>query len=532
MKNIWAFFIFYSFIFPVSVHADEEDNQALLKQLDELISKKETFYAVREKRIHDLKEQLRLTSDIQERFVLCGSLFNEYLHYQADSALIYMKRRRELLSVMQSPELKNEVLLNRAEVMGVMGMYNEALADLKNVDVTALHNKKLLPHYYNTCRTCYGWLANYTAERVAKDKYLRLTDMYRDSILLYSEADINHDIVLAEKKVLTGKLDEAIAMLEKMTVKNTDIRQQAYVRYTLSEAYELKRDTMNLVRCLIQTVIVDIQSAVREYAALQKLSRIIFATGDVERAYRYLTCSIEDAVACNARLRFMEVTEFYPIIDKAYKEKERHEKRLARNMLLSVSLLAFLLIVGMSYLYYWMKKLSVMRRHLYTVNRQLLTTNRNLEQTGKIKEVYIARYLARCVGYLEKLEHYRRSLEKLAMASKRDELFKAIRSGQFIRDEMKNFYNEFDKSFIDLFPTFIQDFNNLLTGGGKIYPKQGEILNTELRIFALIRLGVTDANRIAHFLGCSLATVYNYRSKIRNKAAGDKDRFEQDVMKL
>ena len=97
---------------------------------------------------------------------------------------------------------------------------------------------------------------------------------------------------------------------------------------------------------------------------------------------------------------------------------------------------------------------------------------------------------------------------------------------------MKNVYNEFDKSFLELFPNFIHDFNNLLNEDGKIEPKPGEILNTELRIFALIRLGVTDANRIAHFLGYSLATVYNYRSKIRNKAKGDKDNFEQEVMRL
>ena len=118
------------------------------------------------------------------------------------------------------------------------------------------------------------------------------------------------------------------------------------------------------------------------------------------------------------------------------------------------------------------------------------------------------------------------------MASKIDQLFKAIRSEEFLRDERKTFYDEFDRSFLDLFPNFIEDFNNLLTEDGRIYPKKDEHLNTELRIFALIRLGVTDANRIAHFLGYSLATVYNYRSKIRNKAKGNKDNFEQDVMNL
>lgn len=118
------------------------------------------------------------------------------------------------------------------------------------------------------------------------------------------------------------------------------------------------------------------------------------------------------------------------------------------------------------------------------------------------------------------------------MASKIDQLFKAIRSEEFLRDERKMFYDEFDRSFLDLFPNFVEDFNNLLTDDARIYPKKDEHLNTELRIFALIRLGVTDANRIAHFLGYSLATVYNYRSKIRNKAKGNKDNFEQDVMNL
>lgn len=231
-------------------------------------------------------------------------------------------------------------------------------------------------------------------------------------------------------------------------------------------------------------------------------------------------------------LTFLEVTEFYPIIDRAYKEKEAHERSVFRVMLLGISVLAVLLIAAVFYLYYWMKKLSSMRRNLYETNRKLVASNSELEQIGKIKEVYIARYLDRCVGYLEKLEQYRRSLEKLAMASKTDELFRTIRSDQFLRDERKAFYSEFDKSFLDLFPNFIEDFNALLVEEGRIYPKPGELLNTELRIFALIRLGVTDANRIAHFLSYSLATVYNYRSKIRNKAIGDKDKFEQEVMNL
>lgn len=283
---------------------------------------------------------------------------------------------------------------------------------------------------------------------------------------------------------------------------------------------------------LAQTALIDLNASVREYAALQKLARLVYQQGDPERAYNYVSCSMKDAVACNARLRFLEVTEFYPIIDKAYSDKKAQEKRLERILTLSITGLAVCLILLAFYLYHGLRKLSLMRKNLSKSNKELVALNQQLQQTGKIKEVYIARYLDRCVSYLDKLEQYRRSLEKLAMASRIEDLFKAIRSTDFLREERKNFYNEFDKSFLELFPNFIHDFNNLLNEDGKIEPKPGEILNTELRIFALIRLGVTDANRIAHFFGYSLATVYNYRSKIRNKAKGDKDNFEQEVMSL
>lgn len=332
--------------------------------------------------------------------------------------------------------------------------------------------------------------------------------------------------------ILSGQADQAIPILNKVLTSPLDMQEKAYAYYTLSLAYEAKKDTDMEIYYLAQTALIDLNASVREYAALQKLARLVYQQGDPERAYNYVSCSMKDAVACNARLRFLEVTEFYPIIDKAYSDKKAQEKRLGRILTLSITGLAVCLILLAFYLYHGLRKLSLMRKNLSKSNKELVALNQQLQQTGKIKEVYIARYLDRCVSYLDKLEQYRRSLEKLAMASRIEDLFKAIRSADFLREERKNFYNEFDKSFLELFPNFIHDFNNLLNEDGKIEPKTGEILNTELRIFALIRLGVTDANRIAHFLGYSLATVYNYRSKIRNKAKGDKDNFEQEVMRL
>ena len=511
--------------------------RALLEEVDAAIARKDDYHARKEARIADLRRRLALVADTLEQYALCKQLSDEYLHYQADSAVHYLNRRATLLPIAGHPELADEVDIDRADVLGVMGLYADALHLLQRVDANRL-DTALRTDYYHACRTCYGWMADYTIEQRVKRKYLRQTELYRDSILLTAPPYLHAAkgrpaeavIARAEKAALSGRPAEAITLLDSLRAATDDPEIQSYLNYTLYEAHVAQGDTARQICSLARTALWDLHRAVREYASLHKLARLLYGWGDIDRAYAYLNCSMEDAVACHARLRSLEVTEIYPIIDRAYREKTAHERAVVTGLLLGISILALLLVGAVVYLYRWMKKLAAMRLDLYQTNRRLHAANLDLEQTGRIKEVYIARYLDRCVGYLDTLEQYRRSLEKLAMASKTDALFKAIRSDQFLRDERKAFYRDFDKSFLELFPRFIERFNNLLQEDGRITPKPGELLNTELRIFALIRLGVTDTNSIAHFLGYSLATVYNYRSKMRNKSVGDKEKFEQEVM--
>lgn len=516
-------------LLPIILCANNRPLESVLQELDNVVENKHQYEALKETEIANIKERLNRTSDVKERYDLCQELFNVYLHYQADSALQYVERKKELLPQLQHEHQKEELFINFAEVMGVMGMYSQANELLSQINPSTL-NDELLGYYYRTMRAYYGWLADFTAYDVLKKEYLVKTHQYRDSIMQTHVAD--RHIVDAEKRMIDGEPDKAIEILTSLLQQNPDPRQLAFIHYTLSEAYKEKGDVENQIRELGQTALIDLKSAIKEYAALQELAYLLYDKGEVDRAYKYLICSMDDAVFCNARLRFIEVAEFFPIIDKAYKLKEEKGQLIMWVMLVSVSLLSVFLIVAVFYLYRWMKKLSLMRRNLKEANHQLHLTNEALEQTGKIKEAYIARYLERCISYLDKLEQYRRSLAKLAMASRIDDLFSAIKSEQFIRDERKVFYQEFDKSFLDLFPHFITSFNELLQEESRIVPKQGELLTTELRIFALIRLGVTDSNQIAHFLSYSLATIYNYRSKLRNKAKGDKDKFEELVMKL
>ncbi len=516
-----------------NVFAYTPSTGSILKQLDSVIENKHQITLAKETEIAAFKQKLHQAETSWERYKVYGDLFNTYLHFQADSSLYYINKRIDLLEREGYDKHSAEMYLNRmnrAEVMGVMGMYNEALEELDTIDTRKL-DADALEYYYRVCCACYGWLADYITSHDVKTKYRDKSNAYRDSILTIVLPSMDKDIVQAEKQLMMGKTDESIELLNSLLTKSPDRRQKAYIHYILSNAYEAKGDVDKQIHYLVQTAIIDLESSTREYASLQKLAQQLYNKGDIDRAYQYLNCSMDDAVSCNASLRYIEVAQFYPIIDKAYTLKEQRSNTIIKIMLLCMSLLSIFLIIAVFYLYRWMKKLSVMRLNLKQANNQLKFTNEELEQTGKIKEVYIARYLDRCVAYLDKLEQYRRSLAKLAMASRVEDLYTAIKSDQFIRDERKAFYNEFDKSFLDLFPNFIQSFNSLLQEDGRIYPKSGELLTTELRIFALIRLGVTDSNQIAHFLSYSLATIYNYRSKLRNRAL-NKDSFEEEVMKL
>ena len=321
-------------------------------------------------------------------------------------------------------------------------------------------------------------------------------------------------------------------MLKTATDTCTDIAKRRFLAYTLSESYQLQGDRAAQRYYLTLSAISDLQSSVKEYISLRKLALLLYEEGDINRAYDYMTCSMDDALSCNARSRTIEVTEIYPVIDKAYQLKSAKKQRTIFLLFVGISLLAVCLIAAVIYVSRQMRKLTIARQELAEANAQLMSFNQILTETSLIKEAYIAQYINRCSIYIDKMDKYRRQLAKLASASKLDELFKMIKSDIFIETERREFYHEFDRTFLALFPDFVLAFNALLHEKDRIHPKSNELLTTELRLFALIRLGITDSTRIAEFLQYSVTTIYNYRSKIRNKAIGDKNEFEQQVMRI
>jgi light-regulated signal transduction histidine kinase (bacteriophytochrome) len=231
-------------------------------------------------------------------------------------------------------------------------------------------------------------------------------------------------------------------------------------------------------------------------------------------------------------LRNIQIAKILPVIDKAYQlEREKRQESLQLAIII-IGILTLFLAGIIYYLVKQMKKLSRTRKELIKTNRNLKKANLRLSETNHIKEEYIGHFLNQCSVYIDKLSAYRKSLNKKAANGKMEELFQMLKSSQIIEDELKEFYRNFDTTFLELFPNFVEEFNKLLPAEEQIQPKHASELTVELRIFALLRLGITDSAKIAGFLRYSISTIYNYRSKYRNNSLVSRDKFEETVMKI
>lgn len=547
MKKI-IIFLYICGICMCQLHAATNNVvDSLLSQLDQVIQNRPVYIEQKEKKLNDLRKALRQRISDENRFTLLGEYLDEYRSYNTDSSLYISRERYQVALRMKNKEHQDNALMNTAEIMGTAGMYKEAIDLMHNVQINQLPDE-LHPYYYHIYRTVYGLMADYAVTEREKKLYAEITDKYRDSLLLVNKDNLLvYTLIQSDQYNVRGEFENAIQLLTDYLAGQIDnVHDVAICAYTLSESYRLKEDTEKEKEYLILSSIADMKSAVREYISLRKLAVLLYQEGDIDRAYSYLKLCMDDAVFCNARLRILEILQIFPLINDAYQQKTEKQQEQMEWALVSISLLSIFLLIAIFFVYKQMKRVAAARHEVVDANKRLKELNEELHlynlqlkeanhiiaENSYLKEEYIGRYMDQCSVYLEKMDNYRRSLGKIAASGKVDELYKHIKSSKFIDEELKDFYANFDNTFLQLFPTFVEDFNALLADGEQIYPKANERMSTELRIFALIRLGITDSVKIAQFLRYSVTTIYNYRTKVRNKAAGDRDLLEQEVMKI
>lgn len=525
----------------------EVDSDSLLRELDLVIASRSDYLSWKEMRLATLEKKLSAARDDRDRFDAMGALFDEYFPFKSDSAYVISLRQDALARHIGDNSLVVRAKLNRVNIFSATGMFHEAIGLLDSIRGSALPSH-LKAYYFHTVRTLYGRMADYVPFGPEKGRYKDLTDRYCDSLLTENAPNtLAHELIKADRLNVRGNPEEAIRVLRRFISRN-DLteHEKAICAWTFAESYLRLRDNDNRKRQLIISAISDMKSSVREYASLRELALLLYEEGDVRRANDYMTIALEDAAKCGARQRIVELNDTYPMINGIYLDMVNKQKDSLERTIIIITVLSLLLIVLLFHMRRQVRRIARGRydleesyERLNDLNSRLLESNEKLSEANaaiaensELKEVYIGRYMDQCLSYIAKLDAYRKSIGKLLTAGKLDELRSLVKSSRQVDSELKQFYDNFDKTFLSLFPNFVSDFNSLLLPSEAIIPKRDGSLTPELRIYALVRLGVTDSDDIARFLGYSLSTIYNYRTKVRNKSLGDRNRLEALVARL
>lgn len=540
-------FLFFCVFLFLSLHLIAQNNSnELLIEIDKTIENNSYYTQKKEHKITKLKAFLKHNFNLEQKYDSTRKLYNEYQSYQSDSALVYARKNFEIAKKINDPEKLNQAKLNLVAIMGTLGMYKEGIDVLNAIHTASTPNLK--GSYYGVTRVIYGQMADNASSHQEKEKYLLLSKQYRDSCVVYYPSNTVQFIIAKADWYLDHKKDdETLHLLVPFFSKiHQNDPNRAIISYIISKGYQLKKDRKLEKKWLGISALSDLQLAKREYISLRSLAFLLYEEGDIERSYTYIKHSLDDAVFCNARLRTYEISKMLPIISESYEQQNETNRLQLVVFLISVGIFALILLALLFILYQQMKKLSTAKKdlsfandklselnnELITFNEKLNISNNTLTEANFLKEIYIGRYMDQCSEYLGKLDEYQRKLNVLATTGKINDLISAVKSKEYIEKELKEFYTNFDRTFLQLFPNFIRDFTILLIPEAAIQLKEDEQLNTELRIFALIRLGIKDSAKIAVFLRYSISTIYNYRSQLKNKSAGPRDEFEEKVMQI
>jgi tetratricopeptide (TPR) repeat protein len=509
----------FSLWFTLTASA-EVSVDSLLRVLDVTLTNASSYEATKLARIRELKMRLNALppSAIDSVYSLNRQLYMEYETYICDSARHYINRNLDIARRSGRIDRFNETLLRKAAILNRTGLYVESMTLLRSI-----HRNTLLPtqqkDYYIAFGDAYLYCAEYAVDNEYQPVYLEKLYAYRDTVLqIVPKGSFDYICAYAPQLLQQGNSSEAIHQMKTYLPRlSTDTRDYAVLTSILAFAYRQIENVPRQKEYLIRSATADARAVVKEHNSLRELAELLYEEGQIERANRYMKHCMEDANFYNARLRNVQASRMLPIIDRAYQAERVKQEHTVQLFLILACVLALCLAGAVWYVIRQMKKLS--------------RVNCTLAEANRIKEEYVVQFMNLCSTYIDKLEVYRRMLNKQAAAGQTQKLFDTLKSTRFIDEELKVFYQNFDSSFLSIFPHFVTRINELMPPDEQIIPHKGERLTTELRIFALIRLGITDSTQIAGFLRSSITTIYTYRSKMKNRSLC-KDEFEEKVMKI
>ncbi|ADY52188.1 transcriptional regulator [Pseudopedobacter saltans DSM 12145] len=521
---------------------------SLLEDLDNKVKKNSIYIDLKESKIEEIKSEKQKTRISRvELYSLNKELFKEYKCYISDSAVHYLNQNLDIAHALKDQYKINETSIAMSALFVRLGMYKEAFDFLASVKRSSFDGRQKLD-YYLAYRELYLGLGSYARNNREKNNYWRNTKLYNDTLKTLTLSNSEEYLRIIERDFRENKEIENALKINGERLKLVKEYSPAYALITFHRSliYRKAGDVLNEKKYLILSAISDVQLAIKDNASIPILANILMQEGDINRAYTYIRFSLENIKDYNTRLRSSEILNIQTIIDKEYQTRNDKKNSQLRAFLLAISVLSILLIVSVISVYKQMKKdratsiklkevneeLNSLNQKLHDINEELKKKNHQVAEANHIKEEYIGYFLDVCSKYIDKLDNYRKMVYKKMQDRQYESLLKISKDISLKEEESKELFANFDKMFINLFPDFVEKFNSLLLDDEMIFLKKGEVLNTELRIYALMRLGISDSSKIASFLGYSVNTIYNYRTKMKNRAKVSRDDFEPRVKEI
>ena len=536
MKPKLYLICFFIAISLQTVNAQQTDIDRLYNTIDSLIEHRSELLAEKEIRLKALKDGLQEGLDEDQLFKLNERIYDEYMAYNFDSAYYYINKNVERQRALGHADRFAASAVRMAHILAVSGIFNNARLLLNEVRVEDISTANKIDYYeqQSELNLFRSEMANFTPLFPA---YIDSMQHYRQKILEIAPHDsYNYIFNLATYTCEQGEVDKAIKMLEDYLPKlRQGDRHYSIVTSTLAFFYTHKDQPETREKYLLLSAISDLRASILENNSLRELSIILLERQEYKKAYNYLQQASEDAKLYGSRLRSLQAARLAPLITQAYDTERVRTQNRTYILLAILSVITLLLIGTIAFILSMMRKRRAAIEKINTLNQELErrnaaieAANNEMKESNRIKDEYIGRFLELSSNYIQRGEERAKLLNRLARDKKMAELYTELKSSASLNESIRLFYQNFDTAFLNIYPNFIKEVNSLMANGNQFEVDGGQKLTTELRILALIRLGINDNQKIADILRSSITTIYTYRSKIKSRALS-KDTFEDEI---
>ncbi|MDB5017312.1 MAG: Transcriptional regulator [Mucilaginibacter sp.] len=529
MRRILLLFVVLFFFQPVFA---KQGYDSLLIKLNNILEKKKDYDAEKLARIDKLQQDLNNAPnpDLNFKYNIYLKFYEEYKSFNYAKAFYYAKKLQQTGDLLKDPAKIAYSRIKFGFISLSSGMFKEAFDTLKNVNVKLLDNEARREYYFLTARTYYD-LADYDKDDYYTPIYNSRAGKYIDSsTALCKPSSFEYIYYTGLKYLKTGNVLRAVNEL-KTLVKEYHLtdHQFAVTASTLSDIYIRNNQPDSAISLLIPAAMADIRSSTKEAAAMMNLAQLLHKKGDVNNAYIYINEALDDAAYYGARQREIQVNAILPVIAGDRINSVEGQRRVLFFYALSLTVLSLLVVVFAVIIYKQLRKLRIADKIIIETNHHLLENVDKLNEANKIKEEYIGYYFNLISEYINKLDKFKRSVDNKLTTKRFDDIRILVNNINLSKEREELFIN-FDKAFLKIFPNFVESYNALFHEESHVKLLPNQLLNTDLRIFALIRLGISDTEKIAHILEYSVNTIYNYKARIKAKSLISNDEFENAIM--